>query len=125
VAIAEASDAAGLAELYNAVADGLTREHGRGHWSARTTERGVLWALRISTVFVARERGKIRATFTLATRKPWAIDVARFTPVGRALYLTGLAVDPAAQGRGLGRRMVAAAIEEARKWPADAVRLDA
>ncbi len=36
-----------------------------------------------------------------------------------------LAVDPRAQGRGLGRRMIAAAIAAAKAWPADAIRLDA
>ncbi len=122
---AAASDAAALAELQNTVADRLTRAHGRGHWSSCTTERGVRWALKISRIFVARRRGKIVATFTLATRKPWAIDVSYFTPVGKALYLLNLLVDPGTQGRGMGRRMIAAAIEEARAWPADAIRLDA
>lgn len=122
---AAASDAAALAELHNMVADHLTRAHGRGHWSSCTTERGVRWAMKISRIFVARQRGKILAAFTLATRKPWAIDVSYFTPVGKALYLLNLAVDPRAQGRGLGRRMIAAVIEEARAWPAEAIRLDA
>jgi GNAT superfamily N-acetyltransferase len=122
---AEASDAVALATLHNAVADELTREHGKGHWSNRTGEKGVLWTLRIARIFVARERGRIVATFALQKRKPWAIDVKYFTAVRRAVYLVGLAVDPRLQSRGLGRRMIAAAIEEARAWPADAIRLDA
>jgi ribosomal protein S18 acetylase RimI-like enzyme len=119
------SDAAALAELHNAVSDRLTEEHGKGHWSYRTTERGVLRALETSRVYAARERGKPVATFTLQTRKPWAIDVAYFTPVERPVYLVGLAVDPRRQSRGLGRHMVAAAIAEAKAYPADAIRLDA
>jgi GNAT superfamily N-acetyltransferase len=122
---ASASDAAALSNLHNGIAEHLTREHGKGHWSSCTTERGVLWALRISRVYLLRERGKIRATFTLQTRKPWAIDVSYFTPVGKPVYLIGLAVDPRAQGKGLGKQMLAAAIEEARAWSADAIRLDA
>ena len=122
---AEPSDAPGLSHLHNAVAEQLTRAHGKGHWSHCTSEKGVLWALKISRVFVRRERGKIVATFTLQTRKPWAIDVAYFTPVRQPLYLVGLAVSPRLQSRGLGRRMLAAAVGEARAWPADAIRLDA
>ena len=122
---AEPSDAVALASLHNAVADKLTREHGRGHWSNRTGERGALWTLRMARVFVARERRRIVGTFALQTRKPWAIDVAYFTAVRKPVYLVGLAVEPKRQSRGLGRRMIAAAIEEAKAWPADAIRLDA
>jgi GNAT superfamily N-acetyltransferase len=122
---AVASDAAELAELHNEAANLLTREYGKGHWSTCTSEKGVLWALRMSRVFRLRRRGRIVATFTLQTRKPWAIDVSYFTPVGKPIYLVDLAVDPRAQGQGLGRRMVEAAIREARAWPADAIRLDA
>ena len=122
---ADPSDAAAVAELYNAVAENLTERHGKGHWSRCTTERGVLRALRISRVYLARQRGRVVATFALQTRKPWAIDVSYFTPVRRPLYLIGLAVDPRVQSRGLGRRMIARAIEEAKAWPADAIRLDA
>jgi GNAT superfamily N-acetyltransferase len=122
---AEPSDAAALAGLQNAVAERLTREHGKGHWSNCTTEKGVLLTLRIARVYLLRRRGRIAATFTLQTRKPWAIDVSYFTPVPKPVYLVGLAVDPRARGEGLGRRMIGAAIAEARAWPADAIRLDA
>jgi GNAT superfamily N-acetyltransferase len=128
VSVAVPSDASALAELHNEVAELLTREHGKGHWSSRTSEKGVLWSLRISRVYVARSRGKrgrIVATFGLQVRKPWAIDVSYFTPVPRPLYLVGLAVAPRLQSRGLGRRLLAAAVAEAKAWPADAIRLDA
>ena len=41
-------DAVALAALHTAVADDLTRQHGRGSWSARTSEKGVLYAMRNS-----------------------------------------------------------------------------
>jgi GNAT superfamily N-acetyltransferase len=74
---------------------------------------------------VGVEGKRIVTTLRLATKKPWAIDVAYFTPARRPLYLTGMAVSVAHQGQGLGR----AALEDARvvaeSWPADAIRLDA
>ena len=65
------------------------------------------------------------ATFRLATKKPWAIDVSYFTACERPLYLTGMAVRPDFQRRGLGRQCVEEAVRIARDWPADAIRLDA
>jgi hypothetical protein len=53
---------------------------------------------------------RILTVLRLATKKPWAIDVAYFTPVKRPLYLTGLAVAVTHQGQRLGRL----AIEDAR-----------
>jgi GNAT superfamily N-acetyltransferase len=61
----------------------------------------------------------------LATRKPWAIDTAYFTPVSHALYLTGMAVAVAWQRQGLGRQALDDATAIARAWPAGAIRLDA
>ncbi|MEO7502619.1 MAG: GNAT family N-acetyltransferase [Gemmatimonadaceae bacterium] len=48
-----------------------------------------------------------------------------FTPVKRPLYLTGMAVSVAHQGKGLGRLAIEDACAVARAWPADAIRLDA
>jgi len=45
--------------------------------------------------------------------------------VKRPLYLTGMTVAVTHQGQGLGRLALADAIEVARNWPADAIRLDA
>jgi hypothetical protein len=39
IAIATEAEAAAIAGVRNAAADRLTREHGRGHWSAGSTER--------------------------------------------------------------------------------------
>ncbi len=122
---ATALDAAALAALHTAVAEDLTRLHGRGAWSGKTSEKGVLWAIRTSRVFVARERAEIVATLRLQTKKPWAIDTRYFSPCSRPLYLVGMAVTPTMQRQGLGRKCLEAATRAARDWPADAVRLDA
>ena len=123
--LAVTDDAAELAALHTAVAMHLTEVHGDGPWSGVTTEKGVLFAIRTSRVYVARERGAIAATFRLATKKPWAIDTNYFAPAKRPLYLLGLAVAPACQRQGLGRRCLDEAARIARAWPADAIRLDA
>ena len=47
-----ADDAATLASLHTAVAEDLTRLHGRGAWSMKTSEKGVLCAMRTAGVFV-------------------------------------------------------------------------
>ena len=89
-----ADDAAALAALHTAVAEDLTRLHGRGAWSTKTSEKGVLYAMRTSRVFVAREGAEIVATLRLATKKPWAIDTSYFSPCSRPLYLLAMAVTP-------------------------------
>lgn len=119
------ADAPALAALRSAAADRLTREHGEGHWSQPATEKGVLLGFRHARVLVARSGSSITGTLRLATKKPWAIDVSYFTDVNKPLYLTDMAVDPAAQRKGVGRALLLAAVEEARSWPADAIRLDA
>ena len=123
--IAGTDDVAALYALRVAVAQKLTRDFGRGHWSSYGTEKGVAHGMRTSRVLVARRDGAIAGTLRLATKKPWAIDVSYFTPVGRAVYLHDLAVAPELQGGGLGHRLVAHAVEVARAWPAGAIRLDA
>jgi GNAT superfamily N-acetyltransferase len=137
--IATPRDAPAIAVLLNAAADHLTELHGRGHWSGQATERGVALAIMppvigkrrtvTSRVIIARNRsGKIIGTLHLATKKPWAIDVSYFTPAKRALYLTGMAVEPRVQRKGIGRRMLEEAVRVAREWPGEAVqaiRLDA
>jgi GNAT superfamily N-acetyltransferase len=118
-------DAAALAALHTAVAEHLTGLHGRGPWSSRTSEKGVLYAMRTSRVFVAREGPEIVATLRLATKKPWAIDTSYFAPCPRPLYLLAMAVTPSRQRLGIGRRCLEEARRIALAWPADAIRLDA
>jgi predicted N-acetyltransferase YhbS len=122
------ADAAGIATLRNAAADNLTRRYGQGHWSSTSTERAVLRdpsRPRFSRTIIAREGNKIIATLCLQTKKPWAIDVAYFTPVKKALYLIGMAVHPERQGKGVGRLILREAESISRNWPSEAIRLDA
>jgi GNAT superfamily N-acetyltransferase len=123
--IAEQTDAPVLAALHTSVAEDLTRRHGRGPWSSVTTEKGVLFGMRNARVVVARQDKTIVGTLHLPTKKPWAIDIAYFTPVKKALYLTHMAVIPAVQRQGIGRQLLEEAVKQARAWPADAIRLDA
>ena len=123
--LATPDEAATVAALRNAVASELTTRHGIGHWTSVSSERGVRGDMKRSSVYVWRENGRALGTLQLATRKPWAIDRRFFTPVRRPLYLLGMAVDPAHQRTGIGRRCIAAAVEICRTWPADALCLDA
>ena len=119
------ADAAAVVALRNAVAEDLTERFGQGHWSGVSTEKGVLHSLKTSTIYVAWDEGRPVATLGLATKKPWAIDAAYFTPCKRPLYLTAMAVAPDRQSQGLGRWCLAQAEAFARDWPAQAIRLDA
>lgn len=114
-----------IAALHNAAAGALTARYGEGHWSSLVTERGTAAGQRHSRVRVGRVGKRVFTVLRLATKKPWAIDVSYFTPVKRPLYLTGMTVAVAHQGQGLGRLALEDAIEIAREWPADAIRLDA
>ena len=114
-----------IAALYNAAAGALTARFGEGYWSHLVTERGTASSLRHARVRVGREGRRIHTVVRLVTKKPWAIDVSYFTPVKKPLYLTGMTVSVPHQGQGLGRLALEDAVTVARKWPADAIRLDA
>jgi GNAT superfamily N-acetyltransferase len=127
-AAATGSDAVALAALHKAVAEHLTSQYGQGPWSSSPTERSVLNNMRkpkFSRTMIARHRSRIVATLRLATKKPWAIDTAYFTAAKRPLYLTGMAVHPDVQGKGVGSLLLKEAEAVARAWPSDAIRLDA
>jgi|SRR5208283_4664925 len=123
--IARQSDAPALAALHTAIAEDLTRRFGRGQWSMKTRERGVLFAMRHSRVLVARKGKGIVGTLHLHIKKPWAIDVSYFAPVEKALYLTSMAVIPAMQCQGIGRQLIKEAVKHALVWPVGAIRLNA
>lgn len=118
-------DVPAIAGLQNAAAGALTARHGPGPWSSLVTERGAGQALRNARVRLGVEGKRVLTVLMLATRKPWAIDISYFSPVRRPLYLTGMAVSVAHQGRGLGRLALEDAFAVAACWPADAIRLDA
>jgi GNAT superfamily N-acetyltransferase len=118
-------DVAVIAGIQNAAAGALTARFGAGHWSTLVTERGAALAQRHARVRVGTAAGRIVTVLRLATKKPWAIDTSYFTPVKRAVYLTGMAIAVEHQGRGLGRAALDDARDTATTWPADAIRLDA
>jgi GNAT superfamily N-acetyltransferase len=118
-------DASELVVIRNEAANRLTEKFGKGPWSGGSTEKGILYGMRTSRMLVARENGKIVGTLSLHTKKPWAIDPSYFTKVRKPLYLTSMFVALERQGTGVGRRLLEEAMEIARAWPVDAVRLDA
>src|SRR5580704_3485574 len=123
--IATADDVSDLVSLRNAVSQHLTAQYGEGFWSGVSTEKGVRFGMRMSSVYVARHRNRLIATLSLSTRKPWAIDKKYFSASQRPLYLTAMEVTPDLQRQGIGRQCIEEARRIARKWPADAIRLDA
>jgi GNAT superfamily N-acetyltransferase len=60
----------------------------------------------------------------METKKPWAIDLQYFTPVGKAVYLHDVNVLPELQRGGAGRRLMERVESAAREWPVDAIRVD-
>ncbi len=122
---AVAADAEEIAALRISAADDLTARFGKGFWSSNTTSSGVMLGINRGKVLIATQAGLIVGTLTLSTRKPWAIDPAYFTKAKTPIYLTSMAIDPKQQKRGIGRAMLAAAIDKVRAWPGDAIRLDA
>ena len=122
---ATAAVAEEIAKIRTAVAEKLTSEYGKGHWSSPSSIRSVLLDLRTSSVYIARQQEKVIATLRLVTKKPWAIDVKYFTPVKKPLYLTSMAVDPELQRQGIGRFCLDEVERIAKEWPSDVIRLDA
>jgi GNAT superfamily N-acetyltransferase len=122
---AKLEDVPTVAALQNAAAGALTARYGAGPWSSLGNERGAELSLRHAIVRVGRIDRRIVTVLRLAQKKPWAIDVAYFTPVKRALYLTAMTVSVAHQSKGFGRLALEDAIAVARAWPAQSIRLDA
>ena len=123
--VATEADVESIAALRTEAAEHLTRAFGQGHWSRAVSNRGVRSDRKSSCVLVARRGPETVATLRLATKKPWAIDVAYFTAVPRAVYLHDMAVAPDLQRQGIGREILREAIKLARAWPSQAIRLDA
>jgi GNAT superfamily N-acetyltransferase len=125
VTTASEADAPSIAALRTSVAERLTRQFGKGHWSLCVTEKSVLRNIKTSRVLVMRDNQEIIGTLRLATKKPWAIDLSYFKSLSRPLYLHDMAVSQDRQRRGIGRRLVEEAKAVARAWPSEAIRLDA
>jgi ribosomal protein S18 acetylase RimI-like enzyme len=114
-----------LVALRNAVAADLTQRHGLGRWSSATSEQSVLRGMKEARVLVAQREGVVVGVLRLETKQPWAIDKNYFVPVSRPLYLLDMAVNPAMQRQGIGRRLLDEALLVAKALPADSIRLDA
>ena len=123
--IGEPHEAATVAALLAAAAEALTRRFGRGRWSLAASERAVRGAMATPATYLAWRGDAAVATLRLSRRRPWAIAASRFSAAERPLYLTDMAVLPVVQRTGVGRRALELAADEARRWPADAIRLDA
>jgi len=123
--LATTGDVPDLIALNTAVSERLRARFGEGYWVSKATEKGTLFTMRRASVYIARYRKKLIARVNLSARKPWAIDTKYFTLCKRPLYVVGISVDPSFQRSGVGRQCTDEAIKIAKKWPADAVRLDA
>src|ERR1700734_2448910 len=121
--VATPEDALGLVALHTAANDALTAKFGSGPWSGHSSEKAVRFHMTRSTIYIPRRRAAIVATFALSRRKPWAIDRRYFDSGEHPLYLTGMAVTPKHQRRGLGAAVLAKLRGTVKSWPADSVRL--
>jgi GNAT superfamily N-acetyltransferase len=119
------SDARAIAALRTEVAQGMTRYHGEGHWSAIPSKADVLKQMRATHMLVARLDDEVVGTVRLATVEPHLMARVAFTPVDSSLYVLGLAVASRCRGQGIGRLLMDAAKDVARFRRAEALWLDA
>lgn len=125
IQFATEADIPELLKLRRSVDADQARRFGNERWSAPIAEKSAVRALKSSRVLTARQGGRIIGTLRLATKKPWAIDLACFTPAASAVYLHDVEVGPEAQRSGVGRRLMQHAIAVAREGRVEAIRLDA
>ena len=119
------ADAAAIAALRMATARSLTQSHGAGPWTfALESEASVQAEIRTSTVLFVRDEGQVVGTARLATRNPWLVPTDFFTPCTRPIFLTAMAVAPARQRQGIGRRLLESARRVATELHGEAIRLD-
>jgi GNAT superfamily N-acetyltransferase len=118
-------DIPALLKLRLAVDADQAQRFGKNRWSTTISEKSVTRGLRSSKILVANRHGQIVGALRMETKKPWAVDLRYFTPVTKAVYLHDVNVDPRLQRSGVGRRLIERAKAVARKWPVDAIRIDA
>jgi GNAT superfamily N-acetyltransferase len=122
---ASTDDIPELVAMRARVSQNLAKKFGEGFWAGRPTESGERFLMRIGQVYIARHRGKLIATLALSTRKPWSIEVKNFRANTKPLYLRAMAVEPAKQGKGIGRKCIAEVRRIAKEMGGDVIRLDA
>jgi GNAT superfamily N-acetyltransferase len=138
VTIAEASqdDVAEILALRLAVGARMQERYGDDRWAPPITEGSVRRLFKgprtrksdgetLIKIIVGKSRGEIVALTRMQTKKPWAFDLKYFRSGAKALYLGDVEVSPKCQGQGIGTQLMAAVIDHARAWPADAVRTSA
>ena len=122
--LATTADIAAIVQLRLAIDAEQARRFGDDRWSTTINERSVARGLKSSRTLVATRSGRIVAAVRMETKKPWAIDLAYFTPAYPAVYLHDVNVHPRLQGTGIGRLLLERAREAAGEWPVEAIRVD-
>jgi GNAT superfamily N-acetyltransferase len=123
--LAREADAPAILQLRLAIDADMERRFGGDRWTTTINEASVARGLKSSRVVLACRRGRVVGALRMETKKSWAIDLKYFTPVGRAVYLHDVNVEPGSQRSGVGRQLMEQAKTVAREWPVDAIRLDA
>jgi predicted N-acetyltransferase YhbS len=108
------ADIPAILKLRLAVDGDQAMRFGDDRWATSTTEKSVARNLKSSRVIVASQRSRIVGAARMETKKPWAIDLKYFTPVGKAVYLGDVNVDPELQRTGIGLELMDQVKEKAR-----------
>lgn len=77
ITFASQDDVQLISALRTSVAEHLTRDHGRGHWSSCATEKGVRRVIKTSSLIVAKLGQEPIGTLWLATTIEWLADGKR------------------------------------------------
>jgi GNAT superfamily N-acetyltransferase len=121
---AEEADILALLDLQLAVDAEQARRFGSDRWRTTINEKSVARGLKTSRILLACEPGRIVAAMRIDTKKPWAVDLEHFTPVGKAVYLHDVNVAPEVQRSGIGRELLDRVERAVREWSVDAIRVD-
>lgn len=123
--LAAKTDVPALLRLQLAIDADQAERFGDDRYTTTISEKSVARSLKTSRMVVATRRGQIVGTVRMETKKPWAIDLRYFTPACKAVYLHNVNVHPKSQRSGIGRQLMERVKQVAKKWPVDAIRLDA
>ncbi len=118
------TDAQELVSLKQAVFEDIQQRFGAGHWPPVSNLSDVERSIAHSRILVCKEGHTIVGMLRLSIEKPWAIDLAYFKPVSKAIYITDMAVLPARQHSGIGSQLIEYASQTAIENDVLALRLD-
>lgn len=130
------NDVAEILALRLAVGARMQERFGDDRWAPPINEGSVLRLFKgprtrksdgetLIKILIGKSRGEIVALTRMQTKKPWAFDLKYFSADVKAVYLGDVEVSPKFQGHGFGTQLMEAAADDARAWPADAVRTSA